>query len=360
VRRLTRRCFIGVLLFFFGWLVVVDWSVVPSQAASPVQIVEPGDVATPTATYMMILFPTPTSTPHPDSADPNFAGDSPRMLNAGQVATYTVKQGDTLLVIALEVGVDVEELPCAIAPTFRMEQPLVIGDVLEVPPIGWICYQVQADETLTQVATKTGRDPGDIFDVTWNQLDASALNEAVLGEGSYLRIPPLIDGSSDGAFLAFMLEQPLSVSPMTAYAIGGPRAKPVTVIGPMPKDWPYGSGNFMWPVYGWMSQGYREDHRAIDVAAPLNTLVTSADRGVVIRAGWNNQGYGTFVVVDHNIDYITLYAHLSEVFVKEGDVVAQGQVLGTVGSTGNSSGPHLHFEIRDFGRRTNPLDLLIR
>jgi murein DD-endopeptidase MepM/ murein hydrolase activator NlpD len=67
-----------------------------------------------------------------------------------------------------------------------------------------------------------------------------------------------------------------------------------------------------------------------------------------------------FVVIDHNIDYITLYAHLYEVYVKEGDIVDQGQIVGAIGSTGNSTGPHLHFEIRDFGRRTNPLDLLIR
>ena len=116
----------------------------------------------------------------------------------------------------------------------------------------------------------------------------------------------------------------------------------------------------MWPVYGWMSQGYRGDHRAIDIAAVGGTFVTAADRGVVIRSGWNDQGYGTFVVIDHNIDYITLYAHMQDIYVKEGDVVAQGQIIGTIGSTGNSTGPHLHFEIRDFGRLANPLDLLIR
>jgi murein DD-endopeptidase MepM/ murein hydrolase activator NlpD len=165
--------------------------------------------------------------------------------------------------------------------------------------------------------------------------------------------------SADDGFLAYMLDQPLTVSPMTAYAIGGPRAKNPTMIGPVPKDWPYGSGNFMWPVFGWMSQGYREDHRAIDIAASPGTFVTAADRGVVMRSGWNDQGYGMFVVIDHNIDYITLYAHLTEVLVKEGDIVSQGQIIGTIGSTGNSTGPHLHFEIRDFGRRANPLDFLV-
>ena len=89
-------------------------------------------------------------------------------------------------------------------------------------------------------------------------------------------------------------------------------------------------------------------------------MVTAADRGVVIRAGWNSQGYGQFVIIDHNIDYITLYAHLSEVLVSQGDVVAQGQAIGRVGSTGNSTGPHLHFEIRDFGSRADPVPLLVK
>ena len=88
--------------------------------------------------------------------------------------------------------------------------------------------------------------------------------------------------------------------------------------------------------------------------------MAAADRGVVIRAGWNDQGYGNFVVIDHNIDYITLYAHLDDIFVEEGQVVAQGALLGTMGSTGRSTGPHLHFEIRDFGRRVDPIPLLLR
>jgi murein DD-endopeptidase MepM/ murein hydrolase activator NlpD len=143
-----------------------------------------------------------------------------------------------------------------------------------------------------------------------------------------------------------------------AYPVGGPGPAPDSV--PVPDDWPYGTGHFTWPVSGWLSQGYRNDHRAVDIAAPAGSFVTAADRGVVIRAGWNDQGYGLFIIIDHNIDYVSLYSHLSEVFVEEGDIVRAGQVIGTVGSTGNSTGPHLHFEIRDFGRRANPLDLLIR
>ncbi|MEZ4611523.1 MAG: M23 family metallopeptidase [Caldilineaceae bacterium] len=94
---------------------------------------------------------------------------------------------------------------------------------------------------------------------------------------------------------------------------------------------------FAWPLYGWLTR-FKPDHRAVDIAAPVGTVVTAADRGVVIRAGWNSQGYGQFVIVDHNIDYITLYAHLSEVLVSEGDVVAQGQPIGRWGRRATAPG----------------------
>jgi murein DD-endopeptidase MepM/ murein hydrolase activator NlpD len=242
---------------------------------------------------------------------------------------------------------------------------------------------------LGEIAALYGVRAQQIVDVPWNQLDLKSVSGGNNGEpmtgaqidaiapviGVNLRIPSetLIDrqltsmlapvgprvqvGPAADPFLGYMLAQPLSVAPMTAYAIGGPRA---SLAGPVPRDWPYGSGNFAWPVFGWLSQGYREDHRAIDIAAPIGSFVAAADRGVVIRAGWNDQGYGLFVVIDHNIDYVTLYSHLNDVFVREGEIVGQGQVIGTVGSTGRSTGPHLHFEIRDFGRRTNPLGLLVR
>ena len=86
--------------------------------------------------------------------------------------------------------------------------------------------------------------------------------------------------------------------------------------------------------------------------------VKAADRGKVIMAGWNPTGYGFRVVIDHGIDYVTLYAHLSDIYVKAGDVVGKGQVIGASGANGNITGPHLHFEIHDFGRLTDPLPLL--
>ena len=80
--------------------------------------------------------------------------------------------------------------------------------------------------------------------------------------------------------------------------------------------------------------------------------------GKVIYAGWNPTGYGFRVVIDHGIDYVTLYAHLSDIYVQPGDIVGKGQVIGLSGANGNITGPHLHFEVRDFGRLIDPRKVL--
>jgi murein DD-endopeptidase MepM/ murein hydrolase activator NlpD len=228
---------------------------------------------------------------------------------------------------------------------------------------------VQPGDTLSTIAAHYGLAPEQIHSLAWNRLAVQPLAAVQLRPGTHLRIPltptpsqrpgdsPAVLASADD-FLTFMLKQPVNTSPLVALAVGGTNQAATKESGPLPANWPYGSGHFAWPLFGWLTQGYRYDHRAVDIAAPAGTLITAADRGVVIRAGWNNQGYGQFVVIDHNIDYVTLYAHLSEIYVVEGQIVAQGQAIGKVGSTGNSTGPHLHFEIRDFGRLANPLELL--
>jgi len=332
-------------------------SAVPlAQAAT---LVSPADITTPTPTPL--VTPAPAVDVNPDSA-----------IDATRV--YTVQPGDTLLTVALEIGVNVEEMACLLAPDFTWDQPLVIGDRLALPPAGMRCHTVQSGETLASIAALYAVAPETIYALEWNQLGEQFLPAAPLPPDRHLRIPTgapagaaaenvAQQGDSPQAFLPWMLTQSIDTSPLVAFAVGGPGAETAAATArqaAVPANWPYGSGHFVWPIYGWLTQGYRFDHRAIDVAANVGTPVTAADRGVVLRAGWNDQGYGLFVIIDHNIDYITLYAHLSEVFVAEGQVVAQGQLLGKVGSTGNSTGPHLHFEIRDFGRLTNPLELLDR
>lgn len=372
--RLQRLYRLGSVLLVATCLI---WLGSAQRAAGQVPVVGLDDITTPTPTAVappLVILPTPTPTPNS-----GILGITPATADV-----YRVREGDTLWRVALEVGVDLDDVPCMVAPGFRPDEPLVVGQALEMLPAGWRCHRTGGNESLGEIAARYGLSPQQIVEIAWNRAglalsaqpsameDASELASVRPMPGINLRIPggtssAVVDGLSRGGqteaggFLGFLLQQPVTVAPVTAYAIGGPRAATRSnVAGPVPKDWPYGSGNFMWPVFGWLTQGYRDDHRAIDIAAPLGTFVAAADRGVVVRAGWNDQGYGMFVVIDHNIDYVTLYSHLRDIFVREGEVVAQGQIIGTVGSTGNSTGPHLHFEIRDFGRRTNPLGLLVR
>ena len=94
-------------------------------------------------------------------------------------------------------------------------------------------------------------------------------------------------------------------------------------------------------------------HSGVDIAAPNGTSITAAKGGTVIMAGFNG-GYGNCVIVDHGGGISTLYAHMSRITTGDGAVVKQGQQIGSVGSTGNSTGAHLHFEVRVGGSAENP------
>ncbi|MFA7244779.1 MAG: peptidoglycan DD-metalloendopeptidase family protein [Candidatus Magasanikbacteria bacterium] len=103
----------------------------------------------------------------------------------------------------------------------------------------------------------------------------------------------------------------------------------------------------------------KQKHLAIDYAAPIGTPVMSVGDGTVEFVGWNNQGFGNFISIHHNDTYTTQYAHLSGFAkgLKKGDQVVQGEVIGYVGSTGHSTGPHLHYQIKENGALVNPMNL---
>jgi murein DD-endopeptidase MepM/ murein hydrolase activator NlpD len=118
------------------------------------------------------------------------------------------------------------------------------------------------------------------------------------------------------------------------------------------------AAGFIWPVHGPVVSGYGPRwgrmHEGIDIAAGLGTPIWAAAAGTVIHAGWLG-GYGNLVVLDHGDGLATAYAHASAILVGVGQQVAQGETVSLVGSTGNSSGPHLHFEVRVNGSAVDPL-----
>jgi murein DD-endopeptidase MepM/ murein hydrolase activator NlpD len=127
-----------------------------------------------------------------------------------------------------------------------------------------------------------------------------------------------------------------------------------------PSSGPSASG-FIWPVSGPVVSGFGmrwgRMHEGIDIAAALGTPIRAAAAGTVIHAGWLG-GYGNLVVLDHGGGLATAYAHASSILVGVGQRVGQGQTISLVGSTGNSSGPHLHFEVRVNGSAVDPLGYL--
>lgn len=131
------------------------------------------------------------------------------------------------------------------------------------------------------------------------------------------------------------------------------------------------SGVFLWPVTGTITSPFgwrvhpifksRTFHSGLDIARPTGTPIKSANSGKVVYVGWYG-GYGKVVILDHgrynNVPTTTLYAHMSSTAVNNGQLVGKGQVIGYVGSTGYSTGPHCHFEVRLNGKPTNPLNYL--
>lgn len=117
----------------------------------------------------------------------------------------------------------------------------------------------------------------------------------------------------------------------------------------------------VWPVNGGsISDSYISDrnHKGLDIAAPGGTDIYASGDGVVVEAGWNDGGYGYYVMIDHGGGYVTLYGHASEVYVSSGDYVRSGEVIAAVGSTGDSTGDHCHFEVRENGEFRNPEDFV--
>ncbi|MBD2442469.1 M23 family metallopeptidase [Dolichospermum sp. FACHB-1091] len=118
--------------------------------------------------------------------------------------------------------------------------------------------------------------------------------------------------------------------------------------------------SLIWPTQGIFSQGFRKyEHEGIDIAGAKGTPILAAAAGTVVKAGWDNWGLGNFLEIKHLNGSVTVYGHNSRLLVSKGQQVKQGQIIAEIGSTGNSSAPHLHFEFYPDGRlASNPLSFL--
>lgn len=247
-----------------------------------------------------------------------------------QVSEYTVKEGDTLSSIATKFGVSLDSVKWA-NPSINW-QKVKPGVVVSIPPVTGVVYKVKAGETVNSIAKKFQTEPQGIVDFPLNTFANDETFALVAGQT--LIVP-------DG-----VMPDETATAPRYS-AVLTPDAGAVSA-----------TGNFAWPAQGRITQPFRWYHKGEDIANATGTPVVAADAGKIVTAGWTNVGYGNHIIIDHENGYLTLYAHLSQISVVVGQRVARGAQIGLMGSTGRSTGPHLHFEIRTSGGNVDPLGYL--
>lgn len=271
--------------------------------------------------------PYPTDAEPYDSADPTGLGGPPESfprrwtLLRPAVITYTIQPGDNDYAIAQRFGLDVDTLRFSNEWMRRNPDLIHPGKELAILPLAGAYYTVAEGDTLASIAQRYGVLAADILQFPLNRINASG----ALTPGQKLVIP---GGRLDYA------DRIAAPGRAGGYALA-------------------------WPLRGEISQGYRAGHLAVDVASVYGAKVYASRSGRVAYARFSPDGWlGFRVIIVHDGGLKTSYSHMSDVFVEEGEVVARGQAIGQVGSTGNSTGPHVHFEAWQNGLKVNPLSLM--
>ena len=256
--------------------------------------------------------------------------------------SYTVAAGDSVFGIAKEFDLEPETVLWANYDVLNDDPQMIsIGQSLIIPPVDGILYKWQEGDTLEKVAEKYHASVDDILLFPGNNLD---MTNPTIEPDTLVMIP--------GGYR----EYTTWVVPSVATSNSGVNS---TILGPGGCSTAVGlvgTYTFSWPTPYRIISGndFWSGHQALDMMCYLGDGITASDSGVVIYAGAISGGYGNMVMIDHGNGYQTLYAHLSTIYVTCGQSVYQGQVIGACGSTGNSTGPHLHFEIRLDGGMINP------
>jgi len=248
-----------------------------------------------------------------------------------KVIVYTVERGDTLETIAKKYGIS--------ADTIRWQNDLssddlTIGQTLNVLPVTGIAHKVEAGETIYSIAKKYDTDPQKIADFPFNEFAGN-------GEGF-------------GLVTGQMLIVPDGIKPSEQQYI---KHEVYIAQGPVP----VATGGYTYPVRGIITQFFTWYHSGVDIAAPIGTPIVAAHNGTVteVHVGTYDGGYGTNVYVSNGAGIVSHYAHMSSVNVAAGQQVIGGStVVGWIGMTGRTTGPHLHFEIKKDGSFMNPLSYI--
>ena len=264
----------------------------------------------------------------------------------GEQLTYIVQSGDNLTAIANRLGTTVE----ALATLNNMVNPsqLSIGQTLLVGPlrgrqaastlpahvhVGSQDRVSEAGSSEPDVGSESAAEPLSTEHYYYVQY-----GDSILGIANYFGLPLSILRSANG------------IPEDGSIHVGDKLLIPDRTVHEVP-----GQGQFVWPIESnAIIRGYFYWHKAVDVLMPVGSPVVAAGGGVVEMAGWHAHGYGNVIMLDHGDGTKTLYAHLSSIVVTDEQVVAQGEFIGETGHTGNSTHPHLHFELYIEGQAVYP------
>lgn len=258
-----------------------------------------------------------------------------------KVVEHTVQKGESLWAIARKTGMSESDL--------RKANPQIKGDLIRVGdtldlvvPDPYLNLASVEKYTYKQAINFSTQVQADAERWPWERVVTQA------GKSGQKEVTVEITRVNGDEVSRKLISETLLSSPVTQIVLQGTKTVPNR-----------GTGTLVWPVVGTITSrfGYRgrEHHDGIDIGAPRGTDVHAADSGTVIASSYAGT-YGNCIRIDHGGgSFVTLYAHLDKRLVSVGDVVTKGQVIGKVGSTGRSTGPHLHFETRVNGRPVNPI-----
>jgi murein DD-endopeptidase MepM/ murein hydrolase activator NlpD len=247
-----------------------------------------------------------------------------------KVVDYKVVGGDTLESISKKFGVSTD--------TIRWENndikddTIKPGETLKIPPVTGVVHKVSSGETVYSIAKKYKVDAQKIVNFPFNEF--ADLDSFSLTPGQLVYVP-------DG-----IIEQ---AAPSTNGTLFEQRATSAQIASGA-----HGNGQFLWPTNGIITQYPVWYHMAFDIANPSQPPVLAADSGTAEYVGCINWGYGCHIIINHGNGYKTLYGHLSSFSISAGQSVSKGQQIGNMGTTGHSTGTHLHFEIRQGNTLLNP------
>ncbi len=268
-----------------------------------------------------------------------------------EIKQYEVQKNDTLFGIAEKFGIKPQTILWGNYDVlFDNPDRLSVGADLRILPADGLLYTWTKDDGLNGVADFFKVAPEDIISWPGNHLDSDTIGDYAhpnIAVGTTLFVP---GGKRD--FVSASVPVISRSNPASASVVGPGSCGSISTGAT-------GGGTFVWPTTMHEISGYGYDpsinHSGIDIGGQIGNAVYATDAGVVVYAGWNDWGYGNLIVIDHGNGWQSLYAHLSAILVGCGASVNQGGQIGTIGVTGNSTGPHLHFELSINGVKVNPL-----